>query len=209
MSDIEGWDALAAVFGTLGRLHREPPDDALLDALTALLDQWPLADTEEAQLGVQRLRRSRELGEDAETIRRDHDRMYGVSATAVVPPYESVHRGTDGLVFDEQTLAVRDAYRSLGLSAPRLNREPDDHIGLEFDFVAQALVMALDADEAGTADPQVPVQAARDFVRDHLATWAPQMLQVLEERAATEFVRGLAALSRGALRSADTILAGS
>lgn len=207
MTDVEEWDALAAAFGTLGRLHREPPDADMLDAISGLLDEWPLPDTEEARLGVQRLRRSRELGEDAEAIRRDHDRMYGVSATAEVPPYESVHRGTEGLVFDEQTLDVRAAYRTLGLTAPNLNREPDDHIGLELDFVAQAMLMAIDAVDAGTSDALVPVASARAFLRDHVLTWAPDMLRTLEARAGTEFIAGLALLSQGALKSATAILA--
>ncbi len=209
MSDIEGWDALAAAFGTLGRLHREPPDAAMLEGIAGLLDEWPLVDTDEARLGLQRLRRSRELGEDADSIRRDHDRMYGVSATAKVPPYESVHRGVDGLVFDAQTLEVRDAYRALGLRAPLLNREPDDHIGLEFDFVAQALLMALDAVESQTLDPLVPVASARSFLRDHLLPWAPAMLRQLADGADTDFMVGVALLSQGALTSASTILAAS
>ena len=54
MTDVEEWDALAAAFGTLGRLHREPPDADMLDAISGLLDEWPLPDTEEARLAAER-----------------------------------------------------------------------------------------------------------------------------------------------------------
>jgi TorA maturation chaperone TorD len=204
-TDLERWDALAAAFATLGRLHREPPDEARLAAFEELLDEWPLPETDEARLGLERVRRSQELGEDAETIRRDHDRLYGVSATARVAPYESVHRGIDGLVFDTHTLEVRRAYQALSLSAPNLHREPDDHIGLEFDFVSQALVMALDAVDAGH-DADQTIRVVRSFLHEHLLSWCPAMLDEVVRKATSEFMAGVALLSQGALRSAAATL---
>lgn len=203
--DAELWESHAAAFGTLGRLHREPPDQEVLAALHDLLPQWPLRGTLEAETGLTHWQRSWQLGEDAELIRLDHDRLYGVSAAAAVAPYESVHRGDDGLVFDVATLRVRSAYLGLGLESPHLNREPDDHLGLEFDFVSQALLRAVgaaDQGEEGTA--RAALDAARDFVRDHLLTWAPEMLAAAAEAARTEFMTGLMLLSRATLDSCRT-----
>lgn len=205
VTEFERWDALAAAFATLGSLHRESPDEAHLAAFEGLLDEWPILETNEARLGVERIRRSQELGEDAETIRRDHDLLYGVSATAQVAPYESVHRGVDHLVFDTHTLDVRRAYEALSLSAPNLHREPDDHIGLEFDFMAQALVMALDAVDAGR-DSGETILIARSFLHEHLLSWCPAMLDEVALKATTEFMAGVALLSQGTLRSAATTL---
>jgi TorA maturation chaperone TorD len=205
VTEFERWDALAAAFATLGSLHRGPPDEARLAAFEGLLDEWPLPETDEARLGAERVRRSRELGEDAEAIRRDHDRLYGVSATAQVAPYESVHRGVDRLVFDTHTLDVRRAYEALGLRAPKLHREPDDHIGLEFDFIAQALLMALDAVDAGR-DAGGTILIARSFLHEHLLSWCPVMLDEVVLRAKSEFMAGVALLSQGALRSAAATL---
>ena len=135
-------------------------------------------------------------------FRHDHDRLYGDTAAAVVPPYESVHRGLDGLVFDEQTLEVRAAYRGLSLQAPRLNREPDDHIGLEFDFVARSCLRAIDALDAGDeAEAERFIGIGAAFVRDHLLPWAPEMLATAIGRAHTHFMRGVGLLSLGALAS--------
>lgn len=205
MTEFERWDALAAAFATLGSLHREVPDEARLAAFEELLDEWPLPETDEARLGAERVRRSQELSEGVEAIRSDHDRLYGVSATALVAPYESVHRGIEGLVFDAHTLDVRRAYETLGLSAPKLHREPDDHIGLEFDFIAQALVMALDAVEAGH-DAGETIRIARSFLHEHLLSWCPVMLDDVAHKATSEFMAGVALLSQGALRSATEIL---
>lgn len=206
LPDQERWDALAAGFGTLGRLHRQSPDPDTLMALRGLLAEWPLLDTDDASAGIERMRRSAELQETAEAIRSDHDRLYGVSATAAVAPYESVHRGIDRLVFDEETHAVRAVYRTFGLSAPNLHREPDDHIGLEFDFVAHLMLRVLDEFSRDAGDPQVPLTAVRGFLDEHLSMWAPAMLAEVVSHAHTEFMAGVALLSRGALQSADATL---
>ncbi|MBK8447195.1 MAG: molecular chaperone TorD family protein [Micropruina sp.] len=187
---------LAAGFASLGRLHRDPPSQHVLDAVRELLDDWPLPDTEAAARGIDSWRRSAAAAEDAELVRTDHDRLYGAAAEALVAPYESVHRGADGLVFDRYTLDVRQAYARLGLVAPALNREPDDHIGLEFDFVAQALLQLLETGDAAIAE------TVRAFLHDHLLVWAPDLLSAVEQRADTDFMRGLAQLSQGALQSA-------
>ncbi|WP_413450747.1 molecular chaperone TorD family protein [Georgenia phoenicis] len=202
MTDTDQLDDLAAAFAVLGRFHQEPPDDDALAGLRELLDEWPLPGTPGAEEGLRLICASRDAGEDAAAIRRDHAWLYGTLATAKVAPYESVHRGQERLVFDAHTLEVRDAYRALSLQAPHLNREPDDHIGLELDFVAQSCLRALDALEQGSAsDAERYVRHGADFLRTHLLEWAPEMLGRVVAEADTAFMRGLAQLSLGALDS--------
>lgn len=206
MSDRDTWDAMAAAFGVLGRLHREPPEQQALDSIRSLADDWPLNDTDDSLAGIECLHRSAVAGERASAVRSDHDRLYGVSATARVAPYESVWRSAEKLVFDEETMQVRQSYRAAGLSAPDLHREPDDHVGLEFDFVAQLLLRALDAPSEEPSARCVPLQMARLFLDDHLNAWAPAMLTAAAAEARTEFMAGVALLSRGALVTATAEL---
>lgn len=200
MDSREDWDGLAAGFGALGRLHRTAPDQEVLDAVRAMMDEWPLPGTEAARHGIALMKASADAGENADTVRADHARLYGVFAAALVAPYESVHRGQDKLVFDSQTLQIRQAYRRLGLQAPHLNREPDDHIGLEFDFMAHALDLA-----GRSRDPREALAAARTVLEDHLLQWAPGMLAAVAEAATTAFMAGVAWLSIGTLDSARQI----
>lgn len=201
-------DALAAAFAVLGRLHLTAPDEQTLLSLWELLDEWPLAESADAAAGLAELASARRTGETSTAIRADHAYLYGDTAVAVVAPYESVHRGRDGLVFDEQTLEVRQAYRALALAAPRLNKEPDDHIGLEFDFIAQSSLRALDALDAGNSqDARRYVDAGAGLLRDHLQQWAPAMLTTAAEAARTHFMRGLSLLSLGALETYARLVA--
>lgn len=200
MLDADQLDSFAAAFATLAALHLSPPDGVVLDTVRSLAPEWPLGTDGESTPGVSALLRSAEAGEDAAAVVRDHDRLYGDSAAAVIPPFESVHRGLDGLVFDQETLRVRDAYRQLGLQAPHLNREPDDHIGLELEFLGQICLRTLDAlDEGDDAAAQDALHHATDFLEDHLQHWAPDFLGRVSQEADTEFMRGLAQLTAAAL----------
>lgn len=202
MLNPERLDALAAGFTVLAHFHRKAPDARELSDFWGLLDEWPLTGTDGAETGLGMLRESHAQGETARDIYTDHARMYGTLATARVSPYESVHRGVDGLVFDTHTLQVRDAYRSLSLQVPNLNREPDDHIGLELEFIAQSCLRALDSVENDAVnDAERYVRFGADFLRDHLLHWAPAMLHKVAEQADTRFMAGLAHLTGGAIES--------
>ncbi|MDO5723791.1 MAG: molecular chaperone TorD family protein [Flaviflexus sp.] len=192
-------DRLAAAFATLGRLHLTSPTADELDQIHRLRGDWPLAGGD-SDIGLAELARSEQAQEDATEIRRDHNLLYGVLAQADVHPYESVHRSLEGIVFDEETLAVREAYRQLGLQAPRLNKEPDDHIGLEFSFISQSCLRALDALEADNRSEaeRVYVIGVR-FMTEHILQWAPLMLETAAEKARTHFYRGVMYLSLGAI----------
>lgn len=115
-------------------------------------------------------------------------------------PYESVHRSVERLLFGEHTLQVRALYAQLGVAAPRLNREPDDHIGLELEFLATVTTAWRDATQAGDL-PQA--QAVLDlggvFVRDHLLAWAPGLMDLITEHADTAFYQGVGRLGAAAL----------
>lgn len=200
MIDGDQLEGLAAAFSVLGRLHQQPPDEESLVDLHDLLPDWPLPFTLSTSQGLTHLSASRAEPESAATIRTDHARLYGYTAVARVSPYESVHRGRDGLVFDEQTLQVRAAYRSISLRAPRYNREPDDHIGLELDFIAQSCAKALDAlDLESLSDAQRYVAVASSFFTEHLSQWAPEMLDKATSMADTHFMKGICQLTIGAL----------
>ena len=49
------------------------------------------------------------------------------------------------MIFQEQTLHVRQWYSRFGLQVVKLHKEPDDHIGLELEFVAHLANLALQA----------------------------------------------------------------
>ncbi|WP_172119399.1 TorD/DmsD family molecular chaperone [Actinomyces faecalis] len=197
-------DRCAAALTVLARLQLSPADEATMDQVVSLAEQWPLTDVAPQSTEARRarvagwdlLQGSRDIEETAEQVRQDQDRLYGLTARAVVPPFESVHRNEEGLVFDAVTLEVRSAYLRAGLRAPALNREPDDHLGLELDFLARCCTAALDALERGNEDVADSYLAvAQEFTHDHLLTWAPAVLERARGASRTRWMRGLEELT--------------
>lgn len=63
----------------------------------------------------------------------------------LAPPWGSVYMSEERLVFQKETLEVRNWYREFGLAAENLYREPDDHIALELGFLAHLAKLEYEA----------------------------------------------------------------
>ena len=199
---LEELDGQAAACTVLSRVLLSAPDRRVLDGTRRadMLAAWPLPPSEPTSRGLAAWQRSASAAEDERAVRRDHRRLFIGPGPLLAPPYESVHRSVDRLVFEEQTLQVRAVYAEHGLAAPRLDREPDDHIGLELDLLATLSLRAIDALEADDPAAADALQAAqRSFLVDHLLRWAPGLMRLIEDQADTDFYRGVGALGAGLL----------
>lgn len=199
-ASYQALDDLAAACTVLSRMLLAAPDQPALDATRepGMLTAWPLPPSEPTMRGLAAWRRSAQAAEDERVVRRDHRRLFIGPGPLLAPPYESVHRSVDRLVFEAQTLQVRAVYARHGLAAPSLDREPDDHIGLELDLLATLSLRAMDALDADDAASARELQAAqRSFLDEHLLRWAPGLLRTIEDRADTDFYRGVGALGTG------------
>lgn len=161
---------------------------------------WPLRDSSSAQ-GAQLLVRGAE--EDLLTLARDYQRLFIGPGRVLAPPHESVHLTRDRLVFDQQTREVRAAYRQFGRVAPALHREPDDHLGLELDFLAHLCLRTLDALDAGDeASVDATLATQQTFLTNHTLVFADKVTDLIAEHARTDFYRGVGLLVAGVLATA-------
>ena len=200
-------DEFAGAYTLTSRLLLEPPDLALLDRIghPGLLDEWPM-DDEKSRRGVRLLVAGAHEG--PVPLARDHQRLFVGPGPLLAPPYESVYRSREHLLFEEQTLQVREAYRAFGLVAPALNREPDDHIGLELHFLAEVCLRSLDALDSGDDDRfDATLAAHQAFLTDHLLVWGPECLGLVRDNARTDYFRGAALLTTGLLDQAKETFA--
>lgn len=188
-SDVSELDAIAAALLVCGRLQIQPADAETRSQVREMIDEWPLRVQGNERFSQARKEILASANETDDVVVHDHDTLYGISAGCKVAPFESVHRGQDGLVFDVETLQVRDAYRALGFEAPALNTEPDDHIGLELDFVARGCHLAIESGDDAS------LREVARFSEDHLLTWAPAMLEEARQQASTHWMRGMITLT--------------
>lgn len=201
------WDALAAAWTVLARLVHEPPTEQELATLRAETGRgvWPLADGPRSGEGLALLGSSTE---EVQAVADDHFRLFRGPGERLAVPWGSVYLSEEGLLFDEQTMAVRAAYARHGLEVPHLNRDPDDHIALELTFLATLLARALDAEEAGDTATANGLLAEHDtFCRDHLLPFAPEFFARVEQHASTHFYRGVGVLGSDAMAQLTAQLA--
>jgi putative dimethyl sulfoxide reductase chaperone len=142
-----------------------------------------------------------------EDIRVDYTRLFMGRGFVIAPPWESVCFSEERLTFQEQTLQVRDWYQRFELRAENLHREPDDHIGLELEFLAhlarRGVARMEQNDKAGAS---TFLNAQRDFLAEHTIKWAPKWCDLVEKEARTTFYRGMARLGIGVISEMASIL---
>lgn len=135
-------------------------------------------------------------------LKTDYVRLFVGVGKTIAPPWESVYLNEDRMIFQQQTLQVREWYRRFGVESEKLYKEPDDHIGLELSFLAHLAKLGLQAlDENDEIKFEQILQAQRQFISEHPLKWAPGWCKLVEENAGTDFYRGLAKLIRGTLFS--------
>ena len=193
-------DAAAAVWTVLSTAYGVIPQSDFVAALRSAEDlaHWPLDDQESRRGRVFLIASGAD--ETWEEIVADHRRLFVGPRPLLAAPWESVYRSREGLVFGDHTAQVRAAYREFDLESPLLHREPDDHIALEATFVATLCLRALDA-TAASDDHQFArhVNGLSRFVQNHLTQWLPDLLERVEDHAQTDYHRGIAGLTQGAI----------
>lgn len=190
-----------------------PPAESFLTSLSAqgLLTDWPLApDDPDTEKGLQLLRALFDRAQPADllpALRADYTALFIGLMRVEAPPWESVYLSQDHLIFDQQTLEVREFYARFGLQIPKLDREPDDHIGYEFLFLAHLMERATRALDAGDIERAIHlVAAAREFFATHPQQWAGFFIERLAQSARTDYYRGLACLLKGSMTALAPLL---
>lgn len=184
-------EAFIGAWTALSRLLLRAPnaDDVAAVRDPALLAVWPLASDQSTSAGLELLQVSTE---DALAIKDDYQQLF-VIGPLPAPPWESVHRSEEHLIFEAETMQVRAWYAQYGLEVPRLNQDPDDHIGLELEFCAQLAQLAL-------SEPEHAARIVVDlgaFIDQHLSAWASDLAKLIVTHAETDFYRAVGYLLAG------------
>ncbi|MCC7370380.1 MAG: molecular chaperone TorD family protein [Chloroflexi bacterium] len=192
----------ALVYRFLATMYLAEPDAGWLTGLArdGLLDEFPVQDEAgviDRGLGLLRpsLQRLAAEGRPAEAeaaaIRRDFYTLFAGPGHVPAPPWESVYRTEERLLFDWPTHAVRQAYRTMAIRTARPD-EADDHIGLELLFLALL-------DERAAGGDASAATAHRQFLREHVLQWAHRFCEDVRAAAETDFWRGVALVTSGVL----------
>ena len=197
------------LFGLLGAILYKDLDKVWLEALLNedIFSEAPFGmEQVETKRGIELLQRWTDENHNGldtaqfKALQDDHLKMFVGLKKVLAPMWESVYFSEKKLMFQEQTLQIREWYARFGLQAERINREPDDHIGLEMLFISHLASLALQAIEQNDEDKLNEIlQAQREFLSEHLLRWGPAWAKLVKQHAATDFYRGIAHLTHGSL----------
>ena len=197
------------LYDLLGLAYYREPTRAFLDALASadFLSAAPFSpEHPEAAEGLRLLSISLEsfrngrVGKEVENLQLDYFRLFIGAGTPAAPPWESYYRTEERLLCSHYTLDVRSWYERFGLVSDCRDKEPEDHIGLELEFMAHLCDgwkrCCLRGDEKGAA---AYLEAQRGFLEAHLLEWASSFCRDVVRFAETPFFAGLAGLTEGFL----------
>lgn len=199
-------------FGLLSKAFYVYPEPAWLQSLVAedVFADAPFAVEQPQVVAALELLQTWSRGvseQTSEEVRVDYTRLFIGPGKVLTPPWESVYFSEERLTFQQETLQVREWYRRFGLQVERLYQEPDDHIGLELEFVAHLAklgLLALEQNDQARFDELRDAQ--KKFITEHPGRWAFGWCAQVEAQAHTDFYRGMAMLTRGALSEAARLV---
>ena len=138
-----------------------------------------------------------------ERLRDDFRSMFGNGPGIKVPPYESVYRDGEGLLFGNSTLQVREAYYSNGWRASDEGKVPDDHISTQIQFITLMIDNYLGAKTDKKEHYRIPLLK---FLREHPLTWIDQWVEGIEKHGSTRFYKGAALLIKASIEDIADML---
>lgn len=137
----------------------------------------------------------------------DFNRLFVGPGRLLAPPWESVHRGLERLLFGQHTLDVRHFYARFGLEIPGRGHEPEDHLGFEFMFMAHLCELGCEAEQSGNPErARAMGQARREFLEEHMLPWIPGCMNLVRQHARGTYYQGLAYLAEGCLEQAAVLI---
>lgn len=192
----------SAMYALLARLYEKEPDQNLLDEMFSLT--YPVSsgnadmDTGNHLIAVFL---SNMWTETLSELARDYSGSFisqGLDSFSAAYPYESVYTSEERLIMQEARDAVVSIYRSCGFKKDEANKECEDHIALELQFVRMINDRTIKALSDGDTDEATRILVIqKDFVSSHLHNWVPQMMVDLRKFAETKMYQGLAYLTEG------------
>ncbi len=125
-------------------------------------------------------------------MKEDYLALFTGTGNPQAPPYESVYRSKDHLMFDKQTSEVREFYNSYGWESKFKGKIPDDHLGVELLFLTLMIEKYLEFDDE-TCNSEMRNEIRR-FINLHLMSWVPDWNEHIQKHANTLSYKGIGTL---------------
>lgn len=203
---IDVLEGRRATYQLLARFFRTEVDEEFLAGLKA--SRFPAA-TGNAKMdrGHRRIVSylSRAEADVLTELARDYTATFigsGNDGYSAAYPFESVYTSPKRLTMQDARDEVLMLYRAAGLEKLENEKEAEDHLSYELEFMAILIARSLEALEKNDEELAVSyLLQQRNFLADHLCRWYPMMASDVQKFAQTGFYRGVGELAEGFIAS--------
>jgi len=113
-------------------------------------------------------------------------------------PYASFYLSESHTLMTDETIDVRKRYLDAGMAVKDLYSIPDDHIGIELEFIYYLTQKTIELFERGEREEASRLFELRsDFLKEHMAKWLPIFTDKVIEFAQNDFYKGAALALKG------------
>ncbi|WP_353096970.1 molecular chaperone TorD family protein [Tissierella praeacuta] len=122
----------------------------------------------------------------------EYNRLFIGPGHVHVPPWESVYLSKEKIIFDEHTLAVREFYKRWKVVTTKINKEPDDHIGFELEFMSILINKSIRSLGEGSIDEFKNITIGqKEFLDRHPLVWIDEFSNKLTDNTEEPFYKGI------------------
>lgn len=152
-----------------------------------------------------------DLAAFATKTRTEYARLFLGPRKVVVPMHESAHLSGTSRMFTSETLAVREFYENHGYVMKEKNREPEDSIDMELEFLRNICDRCLsELEEAINVDSierlRRLIESQRAFKKQHLSLWAQDFSRSVIENDRSGYYAAWASFLSGVLTEDEMLL---
>jgi TorA maturation chaperone TorD len=197
------YEVRAQVYHLLATLYIAPPDPGQLAALRdpSFVADWPLGrGVPDVEAGLARLAEALP-GATAEALQAEFWHLFGALGPAAAPPWQSVYLDREQVVMGEETIRVRTLFARFGLVSTLTDQQPEDHLGLQLQFLAALAARTAERLAAGDEPgARTLLEGMCECLEAHLLRWVGEFVDLAEAASESGFYAGLSRLTLGLLR---------
>ena len=141
------------------------------------------------------------VNEWAEELAFEYARLFIGPMNPPAVPYASFYLSESHSLMTDITVNVRKAYLDAGMAVRELHSTPDDHIGIELEFIYYLTQESLKLFETGSGEEALRLLDMRDkFRMDHMALWVEPFADRVIGSSGEDFYKGAADLLKMSTR---------
>jgi TorA maturation chaperone TorD len=179
---------------------KEPSKEIIL----ALPDELP-DESEEINAGIKLMASAVKKNKDRldawlEELAIEYARLFIGPQNPPAVPYASFYLSESHSLMSDETIDVRRRYLEAGMAVKELYSIPDDHAGIEFEFIYYLTQRIIELFEKGQREESTRLYETRsDFIKEHMFKWMPLFTNKIYESTTEDFYKGLSMLSSSVL----------